>query len=583
MNTSSTANTITFNLDPQDDVTCTFTNTQTSATIEVSKDFSDDASTEVTIHVDCTSGDVSADATAVDVGAQGGHTANFTVTGFNTTGTTCTATETTNLPGYSVNDSACAAMPISHDDNLQCTITNTLQTGTIILKKITAGGTGTFDFATTGAGLPEDPSITTDATFTRQVQYDNVPIGDKTITELTADGWSLLDGYGCVSANTTSTIGTPGSAMVSFTLAAGDTVTCTFTNTKNGTLTVDKNFSDASNGSVTITVSGCDVAENDKTATHTINAVFNVINLPATGSANCTATESATPGYSQAQSLCATVAVAAGGSESCTITNTLNSASFNVSKVYSPSGPVAPVNVTVTCQAGQVESNGLAVTPGPATSFTVNGIPSGGTSCTAAESPVPTGYTASGCTTPVPLSENGTAGCTITNTLQTGTITIEKDAGGSDQHFTFYTSLDLGTVTCSFEEGFSDHFTLDDDNEVQRPDHTECPGVPAGTYWFHEVPTAGWTLTGINCTGAVSVMYSADNTVNSYHTPFVSGQDTYVKVELGGGGTIHCTFVNTPPVVTSLFFDSEAGSGCSATRLIEKTAAAVSGIRNGCA
>ena len=58
------------------------------------------------------------------------------------------------------------------------------------------------------------------------------------VTETVVDGWDLT-GLVCTSTRSTSTA-TPAAPSVSIELAAGDTVTCTFTNTQRGSITIVK-------------------------------------------------------------------------------------------------------------------------------------------------------------------------------------------------------------------------------------------------------------------------------------------------------------------------------------------------------
>jgi hypothetical protein len=128
------------------------------------------------------------------------------------------------LAGWAFVDSDCdeAGVSVTAGNTSACTVTNAKQ-GRIIVKKVTIGGTGTFHFdasynvngfdltgVTTGiqndSGLL-DPSIVTS-------EYD--------VSEDTPDGWTL-----------TSAICDDGSDPGAITLDPNETVTCTFTNTKN--------------------------------------------------------------------------------------------------------------------------------------------------------------------------------------------------------------------------------------------------------------------------------------------------------------------------------------------------------------
>ncbi len=97
--------------------------------------------------------------------------------------------------------------------------------GRITVDKVTvpSGATSTFQFVTTGAGY-DDFSLTDAATPNSQL----LAPGTYRISESTQKGWKLTSAL-CSRNGATSTAYAPGSAL---TLASGDTVTCTFTNTQ---------------------------------------------------------------------------------------------------------------------------------------------------------------------------------------------------------------------------------------------------------------------------------------------------------------------------------------------------------------
>src|SRR5207244_3412510 len=115
--------------------------------------------------------------------------------------------------------------------------------GHIVVDKVTspAGDPTSFSFSTTGAGYAgfslTDAAAPNDQTLAP---------GSYSVSEAVPAGWDLT-GLGCASSLGTSTVTTtappvagPGTATASITLAAGDTVTCTFTDTKRCQIVVDK-------------------------------------------------------------------------------------------------------------------------------------------------------------------------------------------------------------------------------------------------------------------------------------------------------------------------------------------------------
>ena len=75
--------------------------------------------------------------------------------------------------------------------------------------------------------------------------------------------------------------------------------------------------------------------------------------LACPANTTCTATEVVPSGYSSNQAGCANVALTPTGTASCTIINTLNSATFTVNKDFVPND-AASVNVSLVCGAGTV-------------------------------------------------------------------------------------------------------------------------------------------------------------------------------------------------------------------------------------
>jgi hypothetical protein len=130
---------------------------------------------------------------------------------------------------------------------------------------------------------------------------------------------------------------------------------------------------------------------------------------------NCSATESPAPaGYTPAYAGCQNQTVVDGQIVNCTITNTQNTATFTVHKVYSPSFITTPVTIHITCTSGTPDA--LTGPADPITPFTttIRGFNSAGATCTATED-APSGFIVSTNCTSVLLLVNGTLSCTITN------------------------------------------------------------------------------------------------------------------------------------------------------------------------
>ena len=140
-------------------------------------------------------------------------------------------------------------------------------------------------------------------------------------------------------------------------VAAEGTPSCTITNTLNSaTVTVHKDFSDDNEDAVSVSLKCTgdgDVDSSPKDATDEDNvagapAVFTVTGFEPGDT--CDASEGAAPaGYSKAEGGCQGLVLQVDGTPSCTITNTLNTATFSVSKVYSPAGPTAAQTMKLDC------------------------------------------------------------------------------------------------------------------------------------------------------------------------------------------------------------------------------------------
>ena len=110
---------------------------------------------------------------------------------------------------------------------ITCTFTNTKQ-ATLIVKKVMVGGTDTFTFTGTPAGSISTNNGTISTT---------VAPGTYTSTEAGPPaGWTLSS----ISCNDSDSTGNVGTKTATFVAAAGETVTCTFTNTEQATLIVKK-------------------------------------------------------------------------------------------------------------------------------------------------------------------------------------------------------------------------------------------------------------------------------------------------------------------------------------------------------
>ena len=109
---------------------------------------------------------------------------------------------------------------------MTCTFTNSKQ-GQVIVKKVMVGGDQHRSATRARRGL--------DRRQQRHVSRDVAP-GQYTSTEAAKAGWDLTS-LSCDDANS---VGSVANRQATFDVAAGEVVTCTFTNTKRGSIVVEK-------------------------------------------------------------------------------------------------------------------------------------------------------------------------------------------------------------------------------------------------------------------------------------------------------------------------------------------------------
>ena len=104
--------------------------------------------------------------------------------------------------------------------------------GSITIVKNTVGGNGTFNFT----GAQSFSILTSGGTGSNSTAFAAVAPGTYNVTETVPAGWSLT-GLTCSNGSTV----TLGTATANVAVAAAETVTCTFTNTRQGAIIIVKN------------------------------------------------------------------------------------------------------------------------------------------------------------------------------------------------------------------------------------------------------------------------------------------------------------------------------------------------------
>lgn len=455
------------------------------------------------------------------------------------------------------------AVTLAQSADVTCVFTHSRVTpGSItIVKDAQPNDAQDFTFTSNQTTIPMFPlDDDADATLSDQRTFTNLPPAIYSFTETAVSGWNLTAIVCTPTGGTTTSVGT-GTATIA--LAAGEHVTCTFTNTvvpaATGTLTIIKDAQpdDAQDfhfATVGAGLSAFDLDDDPSNGALTNSKTFTGL---AAGVA-FTVTEDAVAGWTVPSLQCLvavpgltttytdqlnrtfTVNLEAGANVTCTFINTRttpvtgsitivkdaqpNSAqdfAFTHSIAGSPGfsldddadATLSDRRVFSNLAAGTYTFSETAVSGWNLTSVVCS--PSAGTSTNVAG------------TLTVVLTAGANVICTFTNTQPTGTLTIVKDAVPNDvQGFHFTTTGGAGLAD----------FDLDDDgNDSNALPSSRTYILPAGAYSITEGAVAGWTLQNITCTQG--------GAANSN----VTGSVPVVNVTLGAGGTLTCTFNNTKP------------------------------------
>lgn len=209
-------------------------------------------------------------------------------------------------------------------DVATCTMTNTAQPAllTIVKKTDEASGDGAFNFTihSTGdtASFSDSLSLNTESgsNHTATSSDIQIPAGTFDVSEVNiGEGWHLAD-IACVYDN--ESVGTSDivAGVEHISVGNGDHVTCTFTNTTQGTLIVKKVVVNDDDGTATADDFSFVVNDGDPVAFEADGENHLVV-----ASSTYTITEPAADGYTTTYDNCTAVDIAAGDEVTCTITN----------------------------------------------------------------------------------------------------------------------------------------------------------------------------------------------------------------------------------------------------------------------
>ena len=231
---------LSFNVQPGDDIVCTFTNRFNKGSLELRK------VTDVPT-------------SQWNLSASGPTPFSKIVTGSDTTGERAVLTGTytigeigvgaTSLADYDTTwactvdgqpsisgNGGTASVTVHADQSVVCTFTNTRKSGSFVITKAAVGGDATFGFTGSGATVPDVFQITTSG-GSGSVTYNNVPTGSYAVNEAgLPDGWDFSSLQCSDPSGNTTVDGTTASIEVE----QNETVNCIFTNTRRGSITITK-------------------------------------------------------------------------------------------------------------------------------------------------------------------------------------------------------------------------------------------------------------------------------------------------------------------------------------------------------
>ena len=484
-------------LDPGETVTCTFTNTRRGKIVVVKNTLGGDGTFSYT---------------------------SSTLGGFDltTVGGTASTTFDLLLPGtYDISESvpqgwdltsaSCddgsspASIGVAPGETVTCTFQNTKR-GKIVVVKNTIGGDGTFSYASSTLGGFDLTSSGGSASTT----FDLLVPGSYDVSETVPTGWDL-----------TSASCDDGSAPGSIGLDAGETVTCTFENTRRGKVVVVKNAigGDGAFSFTSSTLGGFDLNTSSGTASTSFDLLvpgsYDVTETVPTGwdLTNVSCDDGSAPG---------SIGLDPGETVTCTFENTKRGGIVVVKNTIGAEGTFSYTSSTLggfdlTTTGGTASTSFDLLVPG---SYDV------------AET-VPTGWdlTASSCddgSSPgsIGLDPGETVTCTFTNTRR-GKIVVVKNTAGGDGTFSF-TSSTLGGFDLTTASGTAS---------------TTFDLLVPGSYDLSETVPTGWDLVASCDDGSApgSIGLDPGETVTCTFTNTKRGSIVVVKNTIGGDGTFSFT------------------------------------------
>jgi len=404
------------------------------------------------------------------------------------------------------------AISLQAGETVVCTFTNTKR-ASVIVKKVMVGGTSTFDFS----GTPSGAISQNNGTISQEVVA-----GTYVSTEAAKAGWDLTS----VVCSDADSVGSVADSNATFHVGAGETVTCTFTNTKRGHILIDK-----------VTNPAGDPASFEFDPSYGSNFFLTDAATPNDSGAlqpgTYSVAELALAGWDLTGTSCSdgspvsAIVLGAGETVTCTFTNTKRG-TIIVEKQTSPDGAAGTFTFTGDA-AGAIGDGGTIVVPNlvPGTYTSTEADPGalfdlGAIECDDANSL----GDVSTSTATFHLEAGETVKCTFTN-VKRGTITIIKDADPTGPQDFGFTTTGTGLSPFSLDD--------DGDNANTLSNMISFENLVAGSYSVTESATAGWDLTAIDCETSGNSSFEVDGAT--------------AKLTLTVGGSITCVYHNARPSI----------------------------------
>jgi cysteine-rich repeat protein len=467
-----------------------------------------------------------------------------------------------------------ATIDLDDSEEVTCTFTNTTAptTGTIIIVK-DAVPNDAQDFTYTST-IPSNTSFTldddADGTYSNTKTISNVAAGTYTVTEAAVPGWTLTNLSCTGGGGNTSTA----SNVATIGLDAGETVTCTYTNTKHASLIIEK-YAFGGNGVFPVVWSGNSSSSSSNISTSSNYGTITVNDLlPGSYSV----TEGTMPGdegeWQEESNTCDEgVTLTAGGTSTCTIVN-VHRLQVSVGK-QTTNGPGASFPFTI--QFGSSSSSSFSRTteepgsPDYGSPFTYYPAVSHSSSVPAIQ-PVEIEMVELNLTgwNPVEVncSMNEESFETDTTDDETGLhVTVEADSGDYLQCLFINRQSECGNGIVESDEQCDDGNTVSGDG---------CTGTPGEEEEFTACQyELGWSCNDnepsvctTNCgDGIIAGVEECDDNNNESG----DGCDAYCHTESCGDGEVNNTHIEGETFVTEQCDDGNTNNedGCSSTCQVE--------------